>query len=159
MVVLLVSACNSASFVDSLEKQFNSIEGYEAEYTVIMNDTQFVVTEVYQNKGAYHKITVSGEGYQQEIELEGEKVKLKNTNYNEVIEGKRQNFHLPVFVLISVMEEIVNNKENIKIISETQLHVNDGELIVTHEGKTITKVEMALGGNEITVEYKTIELK
>lgn len=159
LVALVITACSSGSFVDSLEKQYSSIEGYTAEYTVIMNDVKFTVVEEYKDKGEFHSIKISSKGYQQEIELKGDKVSLKNSNHNEVIQGKRENFNLPAYVLIQVMEEIVKNKDTLKVVSENQIEVNNGEYVITHENKKIAKVEITLGGNEILVEYTNIDIK
>lgn len=159
VAALVITACSAGSFVDSLEKQYSTIEGYTAEYTVIMNETQFTVLEEYQNKGEFHTIKINAKGYQQEIELKGDKVSLKNSNHNEVVEGKRENFNLPAFVLIQVMEEIIQNKDTLKVISENKLEINNGEYLVTHQNKKISKVELFLGGNDIVVEYINIDIK
>lgn len=159
VAALVITACSSGNFVDSLEKQYTAIDGYTAEYIVTMNETRFTVLEEYQNKGEFHSIKINAKGYQQEIQLKGDKVSLKNSNDNEVVEGKRENFNLPAFVLIQVMEEIVENKDTLKVISENQLEINNGEYLITHENKKITKVEISLGGNDMVVEYTNIEIK
>ncbi|SES82967.1 hypothetical protein [Anaerobranca gottschalkii] len=155
---LLFTACGFSGFVNSLEKQYNSIIGYQANYRILMDDNEFQVEEIYQNKGQYHWILIWSDKYRQEIILEGDKVKLKNHHYPGVVEGKRENFKLPSFALIGLLEEVIKNKDNIKIISPNQIEVNGGEMVIYHQDNQIKEVKLILGGSELLVKYENIEI-
>ncbi|SHK35996.1 hypothetical protein SAMN02745227_02108 [Anaerobranca californiensis DSM 14826] len=155
---LLFTACGFSGFVNSLEKQYNSIVDYQAKYRILMDGNGFDVEEIYQNKGQYHRILIWSEKYQQEIILEGDKVRLKNHHYPGVVEGSRENFKLPSFSLIQLLQGVVENKESIKIISGNQIEVNNGEMVIYYQDNQIKEVKLIIGENELLVKYENIEI-
>lgn len=158
-IAVLITACNSGGFVSSLEKQYQNLESYTAQYSVHMNDAKFDVYEQYSEKGQHHIIEVVADtGYQQSIELEGEKVKLKNINDSKEIVGDRENFNYPIFVLVSIMDEIIAKKDTIKILDTQNIEINNGEILVTHNKNKLSKVILNMQNEQITIEYENLDI-
>ena len=159
-MVLVIAACSNGGFVNSLEKQYQNLESYTSQYTVKINETEFAVHEQYNDKGKHHIIeVVTDKGYQQSIELDGDKVKLKNINNDNEIVGERAKFNYPVFVLVNIMEEIIAKKDTIKIIDKENIEINNGKIIVTHINNKLTKVILNIQDEIIIIEYDDLQIK